>query len=199
VYGAGALGTCATAILRSLYPTVEVATIAAWDAQATLAEKFGATVFRPEPREQLIEDLATWSGGVVRQPWAGLPVCYPGGIDVVYDTVGAPATFEVDMRVLKARGTMVQLGLSSWTRGEFTPLYFKEIRWVGSNAFGFEDVDGVRQHAIAHYLDLVAAGRIDLTGMLTHTFPLDDWHTAWTTLINQETTGAIKVAFDFRR
>jgi len=198
VYGAGALGTCATAILRSLYPTVEVATIAAWDAQAALAEKLGATVFRPEPREQLIEQLAGWSGGVLRRPWDGLPICYPGGIDVVYDTVGAPATFEVDMRVLKARGTMVQLGLSSWSRGEYTPLYFKEIRWVGSNAFGFEDVDGVRQHAIAHYLDMVVDGRIDLTGILTHTFVLDEWRDAWTTLINQETTGAIKVAFDFR-
>ena len=198
VYGAGALGTCATAILRALHPDVEVATIAAWDAQAVLAEKLGATVFRPEPRLQLIEQLAEWSGGVLRMPWEGLPVCYPGYIDVVYDTVGAPATFEVDMRVLKARGTMVQLGLSSWERGEFTPLYFKEIRWIGSNAFGFEEVEGVRQHAIAHYLELAASGRIDLTGMLTHTFPLVNWREAWTTLINQDTTGAIKVAFDFR-
>jgi threonine dehydrogenase-like Zn-dependent dehydrogenase len=93
---------------------------------------------------------------------------------------------------------MVQLGLSSWERGEFTPLYFKEIRWIGSNAFGFEEVEGVRQHAIAHYLELASSGRIDLTGMLTHTFPLDKWRDAWATLINQDTTGAIKVAFDFR-
>ena len=102
------------------------------------------------------------------------------------------------MRVLKARGTMVQLGLYTWERGEFSPLYFKEIRWVGSNAFGIEEVDGVRKHGIAHYLDLAASGRIDLTGMLTHTFALDDWRDAWMTLIQQETTGAIKVAFDFR-
>ena len=198
VYGAGALGTCATAVLRALHPTVEVAVVAAWDAQAALAEKLGATVFRPEPRLELIEALAAWSGGVLRTPWDGLPLCYPGFIDVVYDTIGAPATFEVDVRVLKARGTMVQLGLSSWTRAELTPMYFKEIRWVGSNAFAIEEVDGVRRHGIAHYLDLAASGRIDLTGMLTHTFPLHDWRTAWTTLIDQEHTGAIKVAFDFR-
>jgi threonine dehydrogenase-like Zn-dependent dehydrogenase len=135
---------------------------------------------------------------VLRRPWGGLPLCFPGFVDVVYDTIGAPATFEVDMRVLKARGTMVQLGLYTWTRGEFSPLYFKEIRWVGSNAFGIEEVDGVRKHGIAHYLDLAASGRIDLTGMLTHTFPLDDWRDAWMTLIDQEHTGAIKVAFDFR-
>ena len=34
VYGAGALGTTATAILRQLYPDVEVATVARWPAQA---------------------------------------------------------------------------------------------------------------------------------------------------------------------
>src|SRR3954451_7149349 len=198
VYGAGALGTYAVAILKALHPDVDVATIAAWDAQAALADKLGATVFRPEPRDELIEQLAEWSGGFLRTPWEGLPVCYPGYIDVVYDTVGAPATFEVDMRVLKARGTMVQLGLSSWERGEFTPLYFKEIHWVGSNAFGFEEVDGVRQHGIAHYLDLAAEGRVDIAPMLTHTFRLDEWRDAFTALATQDRSGAIKVAFDFR-
>src|SRR4051794_13717319 len=114
VYGAGALGTCAVAILKALHPDVEVAVVAAWDAQAALAEKHGATVLRPEPRLELIEGLAAWSGGVLRTPWDGLPACHPGAIDVVYDTVGAPATAEVNVRVLKERGTMVQLGLSSW-------------------------------------------------------------------------------------
>ena len=57
---------------------------------------------------------------------------------------------------------------------EDTPLYFKEINFVGSNVFGFEEVDGVRKHGIADYLDLVGDGRVDLTGMLTHTFPLDE-------------------------
>jgi threonine dehydrogenase-like Zn-dependent dehydrogenase len=45
---------------------------------------------------------------------------------------------------------------------------------------------------------MAASGRIDLTGMLTHTFVLDEWRDAWSTLIHQESTGAIKVAFDFR-
>ena len=69
---------------------------------------------------------------------------------------------------------------------------------MGSNAFGFEDVDGVRQHGIAHYLELVRDGRVDLAGMLTHTFGLDDWREAFTALATQDHSGAIKVAFDFR-
>jgi threonine dehydrogenase-like Zn-dependent dehydrogenase len=198
VYGAGALGTTATAILRTLHPTVEVATVARWPAQQALARKLGAAVFEHEPREDLVQGLADWSGGVLRKPWDGLPVAHPGHIDVVYDTVGSPQTIELAIRVLAERGTLVQLGVSSPGRFEWTPWYFKELNLAGSNAFGIEEVEGKRQHGIAHYLDLVSQGRIDLDGMLTHTFPLDRWRDAFTTIVNQGDTGAIKVAFDLR-
>lgn len=198
VYGAGALGTTAVAILRALYPSVEVGVVARWPAQAALSERLGATVFAHEPRLDLVEAVADWSGGVLRHPWEGLPVAYPGGVDVVYDTVAAAETLEVILRVLRSRGTLVELGVSSPARFEWTPWYFKELRLVGSNAFGIEEVEGKRQHAIAHYLDLAASGRIDLTGMLTHTFRLEEWRTAFDALADQGTSGAIKVAFDLR-
>jgi threonine dehydrogenase-like Zn-dependent dehydrogenase len=99
---------------------------------------------------------------------------------------------------LKARGTLVKSGVHGPGRWEWSPLYFKEISWVGSNAFGIEEVEGRRQHGIRHYLDLVADGRVDLTGMLTHTFRLAEWREAFLTIANQGETGAIKVAFDFR-
>jgi threonine dehydrogenase-like Zn-dependent dehydrogenase len=197
VYGAGALGTCATAILRALYPDVDVLVVARFDAQAALARKLGATVIEHTPALRVIEQAADWSGGVLRAS-DGLPMAFPGGIDVVYDTVGKQETFEVGSRVLKARGTLVKAGVHGPTFWEDTPLYFKELSMVGSNAFGFEEVDGKRQHGIAHYLDLVAGRRVDLTGMLTHTFPLDDWRRAFTSLATQDESGAIKVAFDFR-
>jgi threonine dehydrogenase-like Zn-dependent dehydrogenase len=145
----------------------------------------------------VIEEAAAWSGGVL-QDSDGLPMAYPGAIDVVYDTVGKQETFEVGVRVLRARGTLVKAGVHGPTYWEDTPLYFKEISLVGSNAFGFEEVDGERKHGIAHYLDFVAGGRVDLTGMLTHTFELTAWRDAFAALATQDSSGAIKVAFDFR-
>jgi threonine dehydrogenase-like Zn-dependent dehydrogenase len=200
VWGAGALGTCAVAILRALYPTVEVAVVARFDAQAELVRKLGAHhVVRLGPREELLEELAAWSGGVLRptmEGLGGLPMCHPGFVDVAYDTVAKPETFEIEVRVLKARGTLVKSGVHAPGRWEWSPLYFKEISWVGSNAFGIEEVDGVRKHGIEHYLDLASAGRIDLTGMLTHTFSLSDWRDAFLAVADQERSGAIKVAID---
>ena len=199
VYGAGSLGLCAVAILRALYPEVEVAVVARFDAQAELARQFGAVkVLAHEPRLAVIEEIVAWGGGRLRQPLQGLPMAYPGPIDVVYDTIGKPETFEVGVRVMAARGTLVKAGVHAPGRWERSPLYFKEISWVGSNAFGFEEVDGKRQHAIAHYLDLVKDGRVDLRPMLTHTFRLDQWRDAFFAIANQADSGAIKVAFDQR-
>jgi threonine dehydrogenase-like Zn-dependent dehydrogenase len=197
VYGAGALGTCTTAIVRTLYPDVDVLVVARFGAQADLTRNLGATVIAHEPAISVIEEASAWSGGVL-QPADGLPMAYPGAIDVVYDTVGKRETFEVSARVLRARGTLVKAGVHGPTFWEDTPLYFKELNFVGSNAFGFEDVDGVRQHGIAHYLDLAADGRVALDGLLTHTFRLEDWRDAFTALATQDRSNAIKVAFDFR-
>jgi threonine dehydrogenase-like Zn-dependent dehydrogenase len=199
VYGGGALGTTATAIIRALYPDVEIMVAARWPAQAALARRLGASVVEPFPVEQLLEDAAAWSGGVLqRMEGTRLPMAHPGGIDVVYDTVGTAETAEIGVRLLKARGTMVKSGVHAPERWEWSPLYFKEISWVGSNAFGVEEVDGVRMHGIAHYLRMAEEGRVDLTGMLTHVFRLEQWRDAFTALATQEESGAIKVAFDFR-
>lgn len=197
VYGAGALGCCAVAILRALYPDVEVGCVARWEAQRRFVEVLGARVFDPEPRDALIEAIVGWAGGRL-WPADGLPMALPAGIDVVYDTVGAPETLEVGCRVLRSRGALVKLGMDGTTRWEDTPVYFKELTFTGSNAFGIEEVEGRRAHGIVHYLELAAAGRVDLAGMVTHTFRLDDWMQAFGALADQGRSGAIKVAFDQR-
>ena len=199
VYGGGALGSCATAIIKALWPDVEVMVVAAWPAQKALAERARSHRGRPLPRRAAPRGggrLVGWRAPEVRgQRVADGP---PGGFDVVYDTVGTAQTAEIGVRLLKQRGTMVKSGVHAPERWEWSPLYFKEISWVGSNAFGVEEVDGVRMHGIAHYLKLASEGRIDMTGMLTHTFRLDEWREAFIALATQKESGAIKVAFDFR-
>ena len=159
VYGAGSLGLCAVAVLQALYPEVA----SRWWPASTRRRSWPAASERPRCWHTsrawpLIEELVAWGGGRLRQPLQGLPMAHPGPVDVVYDTVGKPETFEVGVRVLASRGTLVKAGVHAPGRWEWSPLYFKEINWVGSNAFGVEEVDGVRKHAIAHYLDLVVDG-----------------------------------------
>ncbi|MCL4446624.1 MAG: alcohol dehydrogenase catalytic domain-containing protein [Actinobacteria bacterium] len=197
VYGAGALGLASVATLRALYPEVEVAVVARFKAQAETARRFGAAlVVAHEPTTQVVDELAHWSGGVLHAALAGLPMTRPGYIDVVYDTIAKPETFEVSVRVLAERGKLVYTGVATPGRWEWTPVYFKELTVVGSNAFGIETLDGVRRHAISHYLDLVAEGRLDITDMLTHKYPLEQWPLALRALADQGSSGALKVAFE---
>ncbi len=196
VYGAGALGLASVAILRSLHPGVEVAVVARFPAQAAMARRYGAAlVLDHEPRLALVEALAGWSGGVLHRAHAGLPMTQPGGVDVVYDTVGKGETFEVGVRVLAERGRLVYTGVAVPGRWEWTPVYFKELTVVGSNAFATELFEGRRRHAIDHYLDLVGDGRIDLAAMVTHRFPLEDWWEALCALARPERSGVLKAAF----
>ena len=200
VWGAGALGCSAVAALRALYPDVEVGVVARFDAQADLVAELGAhRVFRPLDQAEMVEELAAWSGGVLKPTMEGLdaiPMCHPGFIDVAYDTIGKPETFEVEARVLAARGTIVKSGVHAPGRWEWSALYFKELQMVGSNAFGIEEVRGVRRHGIEHYLDMAASGEVDLVKMVTHEFGLSEWQDAFAALGDQATSGAIKVTID---
>ena len=200
VWGAGALGSSAVAVLRALHPSVEICVVARTAAQQNLVRTLGAHHVVPSEQEPLaiVEALAAWSGGILRKPWNGLPIAHPGFVDNVYDTIGHPTTIEQALRVMKPRGTISITGVNAPGRFEWSPWYFNEIRIVGSNAFAIEEVDGVRKHALEHYLDFVREGRVDISPMLTHTFRLDAWRDAFTTLARQDETGAIKVAFDYR-
>jgi threonine dehydrogenase-like Zn-dependent dehydrogenase len=198
VYGIGALGLSTCAILEKLHPDVEIGAVVRFPHQGEAAAVHGAKVFVSEPTVDLIHALADWSDAVVHVPWDGLPMAFPKGVDIVYDTVGTAETLEVSVRVLRARGKLVITGVSQPTRFEWSPWYFKELSLIGSNAFGVEEVGGVRQHAISHYLDWAAAGSIDVRHMLTHRFALDDWRSALETIARQETSKSIKVAFDHR-
>ena len=197
VYGCGTLGLLAIAILRALHPQVRVLAVARYPHQAALAERFGAErVFRHQPPLGIIDGIAAAVQVEVNQPWRGLPMLN-GGVDIVYDTVTAPATLEVGVRVTRARGRIVCLGVEIPRRFEWTPLYFKELSLVGSNAFAIEELDGRRQHAMAWYFELVQRRGLDVTPIITHRFRLEDYRRAFLACHDQGRSGAVKVLFDY--
>lgn len=197
VYGCGTLGLLAIAILRALRPDVRVLAVARYEHQARLAKKLGAErTFAHRPTRPLVEQLAAATGAALLEPWRGLPMLN-GGVDVVYDTVGAPDTLEVGVRVTRSRGRISVTGVEAPRRFEWTPLYFKEIEVVGSNAFGVEEWEGRRMHAMEWYFELMHTHGLDVTPILTHRFALDDYGGAFLACHDQGQSGAVKVLFDF--
>lgn len=197
VYGCGTLGLLNIAILRALHPDVRVFAIARYDHQARLARQLGAhEVLGHEPVRHIIERVSQLTAAEILEPWRGLPMLN-GGVDVIYDTVAYPATLEVGVRVLKSRGPLVVTGVEAPRRFEWTPLYFKEISLVGSNAFGIEEYDGRKQHAMEWYFELIRTHRIDGTPILTHRFTLAEYREAFMACRDQGKSGAVKVLFEY--
>lgn len=196
VYGAGTLGLLAIAILRALHPDVRVLAIARFQHQALLAERFGAEGVIPHrPPGAILERIAELTGAELTRPWRGLPMLN-GGADLIYDTVASPETLEVGVRAVRSRASIVALGVEAPRRFEWTPLYFKELSIVGSNGFGIEDYAGRSQHAMEWYFELMRTRRIDVTPIITHRFPLEDYRAALLACYAQGRHGAVKVLFD---
>jgi threonine dehydrogenase-like Zn-dependent dehydrogenase len=197
VYGCGTLGLLAVAILRALHPGVRVLAVARFAHQARLAERLGAhRVFAHRPTDALIEGVAGELGLELQRPWRGAPMLN-GGVDRIYDSVGSAETLEVGVRVAGPRARIVVTGVAPPRRFEWSPLYFKEIAVVGSNAFAIEAWEGRRQHAMQWYFEFLRTRRLDPTPLLTHRFPLARWREAFLACFDQGRSGAVKVLFEF--
>ncbi len=197
VYGAGTIGLAAVAAVKVVKPKARIIVIARYPQQAAAAKRLGAAeVLMSRKGSELIAAVAKLTGARPwKSRWHGLPML-SGGVDAVYDSICSPETIEIGIRIARARGILSIIGVEAPKRFEWTPIYFKELRVVGSNAFGVEEFRGVRKHAMEHYVDLCAAGEVDLAFMVTHRYPLDDWRAAFQTAI-AKTTGCVKVAFTF--
>ena len=195
VYGLGTLGLLTVAILRRLYPKVEVYAVGRYPHQTKLAAELGASVVLAGPPAELVEDVAKAVGSTPLHPPSGLPWLLDG-VGIVYDIVGSAQSLETGIRLVTSGGRVVVAGVGIPKRFEWTPIYFKEVSVIGSNAFGYESYGGEQRHAIDIYLELASQG-LSLGHLVTHHFPLDEWRDAFTTLGGKRKSGAIKVVFDF--
>jgi threonine dehydrogenase-like Zn-dependent dehydrogenase len=193
VYGSGTLAFAAIGLLRHLYPATEVWAATRPGARAELAAGLGAVVLSTSP-DELVAQVAHRVGTTPLQPWSKHDWLQDGPA-VVYDTIGSTETVETSLRLLATGGTLVVSGVEPPKRFEWTPLYFKELRVIGSNGFGLEEVGGVTQHAMQHYFTFIRNG-LDLTPVITHRFPLDRWAEAVLAVKNSRRTGAVKVLLE---
>jgi threonine dehydrogenase-like Zn-dependent dehydrogenase len=157
----------------------------------------GAHAVLSSSPDELVAQVGRRVGTTPLEPWSKRAWLQDGPA-VVYDTIGSTQTVETSLRLLATGGTLVVSGVEPPKRFEWTPLYFKELRVIGSNGFGIEEVRGVAKHAMQHYFDFVADG-LDLTPVITHRFPLERWDEAVLAVKESRRTGAVKVLLEPRR
>jgi threonine dehydrogenase-like Zn-dependent dehydrogenase len=120
-----------------------------------------------------------------------------GGYQVVYDCVGNKYTQRDSLRLAKAGGTAVLVGISL-NRLNFdpTPIWFQEVDLVGSMTFGMEHLDGREVHTFDLVIEMLQEGALSADDLITHRFPFAEYHKAITTAKDKR-TGSIKVTLTF--
>ena len=196
VYGCGGLGVLVVHALARLFPETRVLAVDPRPHARALAEKLGASVTFAGSGAELVEAVGAGVGSAIRRPQLALP-WLQGGVDRVYDTVGAAGTLETAVRVTRPLGTLVLVGVATPARFEWTPLYFKELVVMGASGYGIETLGGQRAHAFEHFFDLLAGGKLDVSGVITHRFPLAEYKDAFLTARSRGSAPAVKVVFEF--
>ncbi len=111
------------------------------------------------------------------------------GVDVAIEALGQQQTFENALRVLRPGGTLSSLGvyssdlripLDAFTAG------LGDNRIVTSLCPGGKD-------RMRRLMDVIASGRVDLSGLVTHRFKLDQIEQAYE-LFSHQQDGVLKVA-----
>ncbi|NLW49794.1 MAG: alcohol dehydrogenase catalytic domain-containing protein [Candidatus Brocadiaceae bacterium] len=171
IVGAGTIGLLCAATART-QGAGRVVVVARHAHQAEAARRLGADdvalIGRDNPAEVLGPDRM---------------------VDAAIDTVAAGTSFSTALAAVRSCGRMVLVGgVTRPIMAALAPLVDREIELTGSQCYAVTDGKPDFQWAI----ELIASGRVDAGGLVTHTFPLADVEEAFHTAADK-TTGATKV------
>ncbi len=198
ILGSGFVGLSVAAAIRALGSRCRLAAVVRHDWQADLMRRFGADevvhVCRGDPQAVRYGKVAEVIGGTVVPSKFGHQAFF-GGFDVVYDCVGSGQSLTDAMKYARPRGTVVEVGTSQIGLVDTTPLWLDELTLIGANGRAFERYQGRTLHTYELVFELVRAGKLDLGGLLTHRFRIDQYREALRTLTRRGASRAVKAAF----
>ncbi|MHB1988974.1 MAG: zinc-dependent alcohol dehydrogenase [Acidimicrobiales bacterium] len=195
VLGAGTLGLCTIAALRSyLQPGLLVA-VAKYPEQKELARAFGADhVVEPSDMLRTVRRL---TGSLALSDAGGKIERTTGGLDVVFDCVGSPASLASSLSVVRPGGEIVLVGMPGSIRVDLAPLWHREIRLRGAYAYGTEQTDSGPRRTFDLAAELVSAQ--GLGQLVSASYRLEHYEQAIAHAAAAGRRGAVKVVFDMRR
>jgi len=197
IIGQGTQGLSTLLSIRALQPDCHVTVLARFPYQADMARRHGADEVIMLGAD-LYQEAARLTGGKVYQGMFRNRMLL-GGFDVVYDCVGIPSTLKDAVRLARARGTVVLVGVFlEPMKIDLTPVWYWEVDLIGVYAHGAEDWQGERVSTFELIARLMREGKMNTDGLITHSFSLHEYRKAIATAVQQPRTHSIKVVFDYR-
>jgi threonine dehydrogenase-like Zn-dependent dehydrogenase len=174
VFAQGPIGLCATAGARLMGASTIIG-VDRVPERLAMAKRMGADQVVDFSKVDPVEEIMRLTDG--------------RGVDVAIESLGTQSTFESCLRVLRPGGTLSSLGV--YSQDLTIPL--------GAFAAGLGDHKIVTtlcpggKERMRRLMAVVASGRVDLGGLVTHRFKLEEIEAAYD-LFSHQRDGVLKVA-----
>ena len=173
VFAQGPIGLCATAGARIIGATLIIA-VDGDERRLAMAKQMGADVTLDYRDVDVVAEVQRLTGG---------------GADVSIEALGTQRTFESALRCLRPGGTLSSLGVYS---GKLQIPYEAFAAGIGDHRIVPTLCPGGKER-MRRLMEVVRSRRVDLTPLLTHTFPLEGITDAYELFGGRE-DGVLKVA-----
>jgi alcohol dehydrogenase len=173
VFAQGPIGLCATAGAKLMGAALIIG-VDGDDERLRMSRQMGADVALDYRACDVISEVKKLTGD---------------GADVTIEALGTQQTFESALRCLRPGGTLSSLGVYS---GKLQMPYDAFSAGLGDHRIVTTLCPGGKER-MRRLMEVVRRGRVDLTPLLTHTFPLDEITEAYQ-LFGDKRDGVLKVA-----
>lgn len=174
VFAQGPIGLCATAGAKLKGASLIIA-VESDPVRTAMSKRMGADIVINHEKTDVVAEIRRLTSGE--------------GVDVAIEALGTQPTFESALRVLRAGGTLSSLGVYS---GKLAIPVEPFAAGLGDQKIITTLCPGGKER-MRRLIELVRHGRLDLTPLLTHTFPLSRIVEAYE-LFGARREGVIKVA-----
>jgi threonine dehydrogenase-like Zn-dependent dehydrogenase len=197
IIGAGTIGLCTLACVKSLHPESNVVVMAKYDFQANKANSLGADeiITSSDIEEYLVKETKA-----IRYDGYFGNKTFIGGFDLIFDCVGNSSTVQNSLRWAKGKGKVMVLGIDlKQGKFDFSPIWYQEVDLLGSLIHGTEDWKGNKKSTFEIVIDLIKNKQIPskISEIITHRYSIENYKQAIKTAFNKRKNNAIKVIFDY--
>jgi threonine dehydrogenase-like Zn-dependent dehydrogenase len=173
VFAQGPIGLCATAGARLMGASLIIG-VEGDENRLQMARRMGADVVLDYRQVDVVAEVRKLTGG---------------GVDVAIEALGTQETFEAALRSLRPGGTLSSLGVYS---GKLQVPYDAFAAGIGDFRIATTLCPGGKER-MRRLMEVVKAGRVDLTPLLTHTVTLEEIATGYR-IFGERLDGVLKVA-----
>lgn len=173
VFAQGPIGLCATAGAKLMGASLIIG-VDSDPARLAMAKQMGADVVLNFAEQDVLAEIKRLTGG---------------GADVAIEALGTQQTFENCLRSLRPGGTLSSLGVYS---GKLQMPYDAFAAGLGDHKVVTTLCPGGKER-MRRLMETVRHGRVDLTPLLTHCYPLEEIGAAYD-LFGSHRDGVLKVA-----